>query len=342
MTADRKRTQKEPPRRFLFWLRYQGRDVRLLPGETLIGRSVGCQILLDDALVSRRHARVVTNEERADIEDLGSVNGVFVNGERIGSPMRLSPGDRVVIGSQHLLFGAAARGADSLHATLAGEKAPPPPERRSMTRDDLSVGDLTEAVAESQRHAPAGHDLAAAQMDSESDATSRGDALELLGGVAEKVMALGRGQEAEKILSSYLANYLALAKATRTGPSAGAERAAMMAVRLADATGKPAWVDYAVDLYAALRHPLPTEVVERLYVVLRKVKGIDLKLLRAYIAILQGRQNDFSPAERFVIHRIEGTGTTSATLIPCGRATNPQPRRSPPVAPGRPRRRAGL
>jgi hypothetical protein len=84
------------------------------------------------------------------------------------------------------------------------------------------------------------------------------------------------------------------------------EKAVHYAVKLADVTGKGRWVDYAVDLYAALKRPLPSEVVDQLYSVLRKVDGVNLPNLRAYAAELRAAQQSLGPAERFVLQRIEG------------------------------------
>jgi pSer/pThr/pTyr-binding forkhead associated (FHA) protein len=67
-------------------------------GQTLrIGRSPACDIVLDDASVSRRHAVIVHRGGRAVILDDRSLNGVFVNGERVGEAV-LSDGDGIAIG----------------------------------------------------------------------------------------------------------------------------------------------------------------------------------------------------------------------------------------------------
>ena len=67
-------------------------------GQTLrIGRSPAADIVLDDASVSRRHAVIVHRGGRAVILDNRSLNGVFVNGERVGEAV-LSDGDGIAIG----------------------------------------------------------------------------------------------------------------------------------------------------------------------------------------------------------------------------------------------------
>jgi hypothetical protein len=70
---------------------------------TRIGRSLAADIRFDDATVSRRHALVVSQAEGVRVLDDRSLNGVYVNGERVEwSP--LSDGDEVTIGRHALYF----------------------------------------------------------------------------------------------------------------------------------------------------------------------------------------------------------------------------------------------
>lgn len=71
---------------------------RYLDGDALIGRASACEIQLDDPLVSRRHARVLTSRLGTAIEDLDSGNGVFVNTRRCHGTTALHPGDLIQIG----------------------------------------------------------------------------------------------------------------------------------------------------------------------------------------------------------------------------------------------------
>lgn len=69
-----------------------------------IGRSRDCDIVLEDANVSRRHAEVRPRGDGWMIHDLGSTNGVTVNGTRIEQAQLLRPGDRVEVGTTTLTF----------------------------------------------------------------------------------------------------------------------------------------------------------------------------------------------------------------------------------------------
>ena len=69
-----------------------------------IGRSPDNDIFLDDVTVSRKHAVVLQSGGELRIEDLGSLNGTFVNRRRIDAATRLESGDEVQIGKYRLSF----------------------------------------------------------------------------------------------------------------------------------------------------------------------------------------------------------------------------------------------
>ena len=75
-----------------------GLSAELASGVIMIGRGADCQLILDDDYVSTRHARVATGESGVYIEDLGSTNGTYVNGQRITAPTIITLDDTVRIG----------------------------------------------------------------------------------------------------------------------------------------------------------------------------------------------------------------------------------------------------
>ncbi|HKC12937.1 MAG TPA: FHA domain-containing protein [Vicinamibacteria bacterium] len=80
------------------------RQIPLLPGENILGRSAEARVPLDLGRVSRHHARIVVGSDRAVLEDMGSKNGTFVRGERVTQPEVLEDGDEICIGPVVLVF----------------------------------------------------------------------------------------------------------------------------------------------------------------------------------------------------------------------------------------------
>ena len=70
---------------------------------TRIGRSPECEVFLDDVTVSRNHALLVRRRDGLYIDDLGSLNGTYVNRRRIESH-KLTDGDELQIGKYKLTF----------------------------------------------------------------------------------------------------------------------------------------------------------------------------------------------------------------------------------------------
>ena len=88
--------------------KYQGGEYPLpSEKEIVIGRGGELDIVLVEDMVSRKHAKITTQQGKIVIQDLGSTNGTFVNGEKI-KRARLKEGDRVLIGTSILKLIAAS------------------------------------------------------------------------------------------------------------------------------------------------------------------------------------------------------------------------------------------
>ena len=107
-------------------IRVPGKEPELVrldgDGPFPLGRLAESKIVVNDAAVSRQHARVSRKDGAYWIEDLGSKNGTKINNTLISAPHRLSPGDRIDIGPCSLVFGESDVPGTS--ARVADTKAP--------------------------------------------------------------------------------------------------------------------------------------------------------------------------------------------------------------------------
>ena len=105
----------------------QGRQmVRAFDQDAIvIGRSPDADVVLDDASVSKTHARVERRHDTYWLKDAGSTNGVYVDGVRINEPVQIAPGERLGIG-------------DFFVTIAAGDLGPTDSFRVSVTQPDGS------------------------------------------------------------------------------------------------------------------------------------------------------------------------------------------------------------
>jgi hypothetical protein len=81
-----------------------GRRLPVPPRGATLGRSRECDIVLDDSSISRRHAEVRPGADGWTVADLGSTNGVRLNGRAVRGAQLLHSGDRVELGSTEIVF----------------------------------------------------------------------------------------------------------------------------------------------------------------------------------------------------------------------------------------------
>jgi DNA-binding winged helix-turn-helix (wHTH) protein len=86
----------------------------LSAGANVVGRDRDCAVRIDSVNVSRRHGRIVVTNGEAAVEDLGSKNGIYVNGRRVRQPVVLKDRDQVRVGSVTMTY----RALDALPSTL--------------------------------------------------------------------------------------------------------------------------------------------------------------------------------------------------------------------------------
>lgn len=300
-------------------LRYLAHDLEVPMGHFVIGRSADCQLSLEDPLVSRRHALLGVGPEGVFVEDLGSRNGVFVNGVRIQARTALGNGDRLTVGTQEMVLCIAPDAEDDAAriATLAGPLGPTlrpdPPPTSAPFGPTVAPSAARSEPAQPERPAPRdlGQDApptmeARMPVGTLESPDRRVNALTLIGGVADKALAAGRADEASRILYRSLVDVIAKAREGEAVSEGLAETAALYAARLGGATGRGEWVDYVFELYTVTDRVMPIQIVDELFAVLRRVDTVDAGAVSAYADRLHLRSPELGPAERFVQQRIEG------------------------------------
>lgn len=104
--------------------RRSGQRLAVPAGETTIGRDAASELVFDDEGVSRHHAMLVPAAHTVTIEDVGSTNGTWVNGEAVSSARELRPGDRIQLGTALLEVAGAPTGAPTAPAGPQSAAAP--------------------------------------------------------------------------------------------------------------------------------------------------------------------------------------------------------------------------
>jgi DNA-binding winged helix-turn-helix (wHTH) protein len=97
----------------VFRLIWGGREVPLAEGENVLGRDPSASVSIDNATVSRHHARIVIHGSDAALEDLGSKNGTWLRGGRIATSETLADGDEIRVGPVGFVFRCFAAGSST-------------------------------------------------------------------------------------------------------------------------------------------------------------------------------------------------------------------------------------
>jgi pSer/pThr/pTyr-binding forkhead associated (FHA) protein len=311
-------------------------EVELREGSILIGRLPECDVMIDDGLVSRMHARISVRDNSVIVEDLHSTNGVYLNGVRITHSAVLREGDRLLIGTTEAsLFEArpdariaplrgrresetrtpvtstAEPGASVRPPSPSVNPRPPLPTTRpararesfgklELHLDELALDPTDDGPASSR---PA--DLQALRRRSSGvPSTARADALEVIGALADRLAASGNLDEARRVLSSHLKRILQGATAGLTVPNEVCLLASKHAVSLARWTGQSTWIDYVVELHLAARRLMSPATFTLFESVVLSIGDFDRQLFAYYVEGMRDESALLNGEERLVLERL--------------------------------------
>ncbi|MCP4199014.1 MAG: FHA domain-containing protein [Proteobacteria bacterium] len=89
---------------FRFRVKFLLEELDITSETFIIGRSLLCNLPIDDPLVSREHACITIYDDYAALDDMGSRNGTLVNGRPVFDDYRLNHSDCIRVGSSELIF----------------------------------------------------------------------------------------------------------------------------------------------------------------------------------------------------------------------------------------------
>ena len=274
-----------------YWLRVGPREVPLEPTETVIGRGDGCHVVVNEAMVSRRHARVVLAGGRPYIEDLGSANGTFVNHARVHGFQDLYPGDRIFVGTCEI----------ELHSGATEERPTMPVLEEDLDRPTpwggVNAFDASAARRITQREG------AAVVMD-ETDSKSALEEFESSSHLADKMFTMGRVDAALRILSEPLEGIRQMARTGRIPGPVLLDAVGRYAVKLAAETLDGRWIDLAIETHLCAARPLREETIQKLAALRARAAVGDDDLLAQYCERLRGDMESFSPSDRILCERV--------------------------------------
>jgi hypothetical protein len=114
-----------------------GKSFELTKSEIYIGRDIHNDVVINDAEVSRKHARMTMQAGGYVLEDLGSTNGTFVNGQRLMGPHVLRPNELLMLGENVSLVFETSYDANATAVSVPSqpEQYPPPlPQAQPVTQ----------------------------------------------------------------------------------------------------------------------------------------------------------------------------------------------------------------
>jgi pSer/pThr/pTyr-binding forkhead associated (FHA) protein len=137
--------------------KYQGGEFPLRPHrEIVIGRSSDLDMVLVEDMVSRKHAKITTDDRTVSIQDLGSTNGTFVNGEKIRK-VELKDGDRILIGTSIIKLVALDGQTNGMSETEARSKMQVTANKRPVAKsmsgsiEEIPLPDLLQLLSTSRK-----------------------------------------------------------------------------------------------------------------------------------------------------------------------------------------------
>jgi hypothetical protein len=282
-------------------------------GAFSIGRSSKCSLSISDELVSRKHAVFHVGTEAVHLDDLGSRNGVVVNGTPVEEQCRLTHMDRIYIGREELVLIDAAKATDGIetapHVLCDFCGAVNGAAKRHCGDCGRRLASKADATLK-ERSLPA----SMSENPKDAEVTRTGATRDVIGGIAAKAITMGRFEEAERMLIPYMDALLE--RAVRQQPLSKCEEeedadeifstAIGNALELAQGLRDPKWIDWVFRMHIATDRLMDAPTIEKLHELVRSQEYRRRRYVRPYLQGVQERVAKYGPAEQFLVSRLDG------------------------------------
>lgn len=275
-------------------LRFLLQEFDLPRGKTVIGRSLDCNLTIEDPLVSRQHASILLDDTGGSVEDLESRNGVRVNGVQIRSATRLVDGDRVRIGTQDFVF-CRIESAAKAHSKTTGVLRLCAECRLPYPREMVSCPNC-EATEQTEE------DTLSGTFGSENQAAW---SVQLLVEALERALTLGRLSDAERLARRATAQVEELVTVGAAVDSKALAALAGQVVATTLATNDPTWVLWTLGIYRRIERVPPIDVVEGVGEAAGKHRGVVSGALNALLQLLESTDRSASPGDANGLARLQ-------------------------------------
>jgi hypothetical protein len=270
-------------------------------GEFVIGRSTECHLAIDDASVSRRHARIRIDPSGVTVADLGSRNGVHVNGLRIEGEHRLHHFDRIGIGNQEMIFVDADQGGQRHAQTTEMRRC------EGCGALNLANVELCEGCGAALPTNPGGIEKQTLDLrfGGADELGKSEEAFRLIAGIAEKAIAMKSFEKAEQMLAPHLDLMLFRAHHGELYGPELFDRAVSFALKLAEERSSRRWLHFVFFLHTQTKKLMDAPTIERLHEIVRRTRYTDSRPIADYLAMLAAMEERLRPADRFLVKRLE-------------------------------------
>ncbi|MBN2803945.1 MAG: FHA domain-containing protein [Deltaproteobacteria bacterium] len=297
-----------------FRIIYQSSNLEAQNGTFDIGRSIDCNLVLDDPSVSRVHATIIKDDDSIILKDLKSRNGCKVNGNTINGQIDLKDGDIITIGHQDIKI-SEIKQSTTISASVKNTMGL---IACKFCGNWMSMGDeycpsCKKSISDSPNEPSKSTQYpAAAPRDNTKDTQLPViQSSQMIAGLARKALSKNKPSEAAKLTKTLMETAIKKVQ-SNTIAETDLNEIVALTIEISVQNLDTSLISELFDFFTRIQKIIPRESVELLYKSIRKTGYRSCPKMHRYLTVLGELSRKFTPGEKFVHRRIEGLlGLTS-------------------------------